>query len=494
MTSTLLPQPETRLKQVRVFQNAYLIFNPVTGGGSAERDLAAIRSLLEPHLNLKVCETTPDTDAADLAKVAIASHADLIIAAGGDGTVSAAASAIVNTGIPLAVIPRGTANAFVNGLNLPNTIESACIAILQGATRTIGTVRCNETFMLLLAGIGFEAETVQAANRELKDKFGMFAYVMAGLNQLQQAQNFEVCLETDQEIIRVDAIAITVACIAPPTSILAQGTGELRPDDDLFDITILSPTSGLEALTAAVDLFTNGLVQSPSENEHIGYLRTNKVTITTNPPQQIALDGEMFGTTPATFEMLPDSLVVVTDYNHFIAEQRNLVGLPGVDVVNKQAHEGEIILTKFLPVNLLDVLNEQFFEVSRATVNWWHTVTTALKQIGSALLECMTQALHQLVWAIEQAIAGLLPSEPSDDNSALLSQVVHRTIGRIRLKIPRLSRDRSYTDQLCLHLQRLSGIQNVTVNPLVASIAIEFDRSRPLAEMEQQILAAVGQV
>lgn len=182
MISTLLPQPRTRLKRVKVFQNAYLIFNPVAGGGNADQELATIRSLLEPHLNLKTCLTTPDLDAADLAKAAIAEHADLIIAAGGDGTVSAAASAIVHTEIPLAVIPRGTANAFINGLSLPNTLKEACIAILQGATRTIGTVKCNDTFMLLLAGIGFEAETVQAADRELKDKLGMFAYVIAGLN------------------------------------------------------------------------------------------------------------------------------------------------------------------------------------------------------------------------------------------------------------------------------------------------------------------------
>ncbi|MBE9011171.1 YegS/Rv2252/BmrU family lipid kinase, partial [Pseudanabaenaceae cyanobacterium LEGE 13415] len=311
MISTLLPQPETRLKRIKVFQNAYLIFNPVAGGANVDRELATIQSLLQPHLNLTIWKTTPERDAADLAKEAVAQQADLIIAAGGDGTVSAAASAVVNTDTPFAVIPRGTANAFVNGLDLPNTLEEACIAILQGATRTIGTVKCNDQFMLLLAGIGFEAETVQAANRDLKDKFGMLAYVIAGLKQLQQPPQFEARLETEEQTITVPAIALTVASIAPPTSILAQGTGELRPDDEQFDITILSPTAAANVLSSAIDLFTNGLAGKPSENKNIGYLRTNKVTITTDPPQQIALDGEMFGTTPATFEMLPHSLTVV---------------------------------------------------------------------------------------------------------------------------------------------------------------------------------------
>lgn len=497
MNSTLLPQPQTRLKRTKAFQNAYLIFNPATGGGNADRELAIIRSLLEPHLNLKICLTTPDTDAADLAKSAIAQHADLIIAAGGDGTVSAAASAVINTGIPLAVIPRGTANAFVNGLGLPDTVEAACISILQGATRTVGTVKCNGKFMLLLAGIGFEAETVQAANRELKDKFGILAYVIAGLGQLQRTQKFAACLETEQETITVPAIAITVASIAPPTSILAQGTGELRPDDEFFDITILSPTSAIDVLTSAVDLFTNGLVQSTSDNDHIGYLRVNKVTITADPPQQIALDGEMFGTTPATFEMLPQSLVVVMDYNQFRAEQRKLVGLPGVDIVEKQNYEDEIVLNEFLPVNLFDVFSEQFVEVSQATLNLWHTVTTALKEVSTALLECVIQTVHQSLWAIHSAIEGA-PSPTADRKpTATLNQVirvVHQTIGRIRLKIPRLSSDSLYRDQVCLQLQQLAGVQDITINPLASSIAIQFDRKLPVAEMEPQILAALSQV
>lgn len=218
VATTLLPQPKTRLKQVKAFQRACLIFNPVAGQGDSEQTLATIQFFLEPHLKLDVCLTTPKVGPARLAKEAIARGADLIIAAGGDGTVSAAASAVVNTGIPLAVIPCGTANAFVNGLGLPNTLEKVCVAILQGATRTVDTVDCNGKLMLVLAGIGFEAHTIQVANRQLKDEFGILAYAIAGLEQLQYLQKFQACLETEQKTIMVPAMAITVASIAPPTS------------------------------------------------------------------------------------------------------------------------------------------------------------------------------------------------------------------------------------------------------------------------------------
>lgn len=517
MIATFLPQPKTRLKRMHPFQSACLIFNPVAGQGDADQALSTIQSLLEPHLNLKVCLTTPEIGPDVLVRQAIAEGAELIIAAGGDGTVSAAASAVVNTGIPLAVIPRGTANAFVNGLGLPNTLEKACIAILQGATRTVGTVKCNDRLMLLLAGIGFEAETVEAADRELKDKFGILAYILAGLQQLQSSAKFEARLETEQEVITVPAMAITVASIAPPTSILAQGTGEMRPDDGLFDITILSPVTALDTLTAAVQLFKNGLVRSTSESNHIGYLRVSRVTITTDPPQQIALDGEMFGTTPATFEVLPQSLRVVMDYNQAMAEQQKLVGLPGVQILDKDPDSfGEVVLNSFLPVNLTDVLSEQFFQVSQAAVNLWETLIAALKRMSRALLEWGKQAIYGLVESIDAATQFLSDfvqtalseltgqhSSPKPDQalssagyaaqatSTFDVRVAHRINGRLRLKIPRLSTDPVYADQLQSHLKALAGIRDVYINPLAASIAVSFDSQCP--DLEQQIFTTAGQ-
>jgi YegS/Rv2252/BmrU family lipid kinase len=510
MVTTLFPQPKTRLKRVKAFQNACLIFNPVSGQGDPDQELAAIRSFLEPHLPLQVCLTTPTVGPGQLAKAAIAQGADLIIASGGDGTVSAAASAVVNTGIPLAIIPRGTANAFANGLDLPLTLEAACIAILQGATRTIGTVNCNGQLMLLLAGIGFEANTVQAADRQLKDQFGMLAYVLAGLEELQHTTWFQACLETERQTITVPAIAITVASIAPPTSILAQGTGDMRPDDGLFDVTILSPSTGLDVLTAAIELLGNGLIRSTSEDNHIGYLRTNKVTITTDPPQQIAMDGEMIGTTPATFTVLPQSLVVVTDYHQAIAARQNLTGLPEVEIVNKHGAADEVVLDYFLPVHPLDVVSREFGQVAQASLTLWHVLISALKHSGLALLEWAMQVGYELVQAIATGMEAMIDSvrqllshpiaetatsvaqSTSDRASAI--QIAHQTIGRIRLKISRLSRDQDYAEQVRSRVQGLEGIREITINPLAASIAVQFDPQLPGADMKRLILASVGQV
>jgi len=89
----------------------------------------------------------------------------------------------VGTTIPFGVISRGTANAFATALGVPTTIEAACQTILDGKTRVVDAAY-NGKPMVLLAGIGFEAETVERADRA-KNRFGMLAYVLAGIQALR---------------------------------------------------------------------------------------------------------------------------------------------------------------------------------------------------------------------------------------------------------------------------------------------------------------------
>src|SRR6476646_9463988 len=103
-----------------MIRSACLIFNPIAGQSDPEQDLAQIRSLLEPEIDLEIFSTTEAVDADQLADIAVQRGVEAIIASGGDGTLSATAAALVGTEIPLGVISRGTANAFANALGLPD--------------------------------------------------------------------------------------------------------------------------------------------------------------------------------------------------------------------------------------------------------------------------------------------------------------------------------------------------------------------------------------
>jgi YegS/Rv2252/BmrU family lipid kinase len=291
-------------------RSAYLIFNPVAGQGNPDQDLAQIRALLEPEIDLEVGITSAEVDATQLAHTAITNQVESILVSGGDGTVSATAAALINTTIPLGVIARGTANAFANALGIPDTIADACETILQGVPRAVDVALCNDQPMVLLVGIGFEAETIEKADRQAKDRFGMLAYIMAGLSQLQNLQSFEAQIETDDKIITVPASAITVANAAPPTSILAQGPAEIIDNDGLLDLTIVSPRSVVGAIAASYELLQSSLNSNPAERDEIGYLRAQRFSITTNPPQKVVLDGELIGTTPIKVHCVPKGLNV----------------------------------------------------------------------------------------------------------------------------------------------------------------------------------------
>jgi len=290
---------------------ACLIFNPASGQTDPEQDLATIRGILEPSIDLDIRFTTMEVDADTIAKEAIAQGANMIIASGGDGTLSAAAFALVGTNIPIGVISRGTANAFASALGLPDTIEAACEIILGGATRVVDAARCNNRPMVLLAGIGFEAETVDRADRRAKDRFGVLAYMMAGIQQWRELEAFEAEIETEDKVITVTASAVTVANAAPPTSVLAQGPAGVIFDDGLLDITVVAPVSRTGALAASYHLLRTALNQTAAtERDDIGYLRARRVIIRTDPPQKVVLDGEIIGTTPIDVECVPGGLTI----------------------------------------------------------------------------------------------------------------------------------------------------------------------------------------
>ena len=289
-------------------------------------------------MDLDIRFTTAELDADKIAAEEIAQGATSIIVSGGDGTLSAAAAALVGTNIPMGVISRGTANAFASALGLPDTIEAACEMILGGVTRVVDAARCNGLPMVLLAGIGFEAETVDRADREAKNRFGVLAYVMAGIQELRELETFEAEIETDNKVITVTASAVTVANAAPPTSVLAQGPGGVIFDDGLLDVTVVAPLNRTAAIAASYHLLRSALNETATDRNDIGYLRTKRVIIRSEPPQQVVLDGEIIGTTPIDVECVPGGLTIfVPIYAAPPSPFEKLAGLPNLKVKSKPA-------------------------------------------------------------------------------------------------------------------------------------------------------------
>ncbi len=319
--ATNLATAEAVLQGLGKSRIAHLIFNPVAGQGNPNQDLALIRQILEPQIQLNIIFTQPDVEPAEQAQMALATiqqnkreeeNTDLIIASGGDGTVSAIAGATIGTGIPLGVIPRGTANAFSVALGIPTNLRSACETIALGNTCMVDAAYCNDTPMILLAGVGFEAGMVDKASRELKNQLGTLAYVLAGAQQIAEQQPFKATIEIDGKVSEFDTSAMTIANAAPPTSVLAQGFGEVIHNDGLLEVTISTSKTRMDGINTLVSLFAAAMVKTQIQRDDLICLRTNHLKLKTDPPQQLVVDGEIIEANPVEFRCIADGLTVFT--------------------------------------------------------------------------------------------------------------------------------------------------------------------------------------
>ncbi|MEM8505295.1 MAG: YegS/Rv2252/BmrU family lipid kinase [Cyanobacteria bacterium P01_D01_bin.1] len=304
---------KSSIEQLPKRQVAHLIFNPVAGHGDPEKDLILIKELLEPHISVRVHHTTKAVHPKQLVRSALIQKPDLIIASGGDGTVSAVAGALINKQIPLGIIPRGTANAFSAALGISSItpIRRACQIILDGQTKTVDAAYCNGTPMILLMGIGFEVSMIEGADREKKDKWGTLAYLMAGWQALSERNHFEVEVTGGGKTYPAfETGSVMVANAAPPTSVLTHGAGDVVIDDGLLDITIAVAESKAEAIATLLSLFGAAVAKTETNRPNVLHGRTRRLKIATNPPQKVVIDGEIVGTTPVKVECIPNGLTV----------------------------------------------------------------------------------------------------------------------------------------------------------------------------------------
>lgn len=289
----------------------HIIFNPISGQEEPGTKLIAIEEAFE-GLNFKIHLTKPEVDARQLAKDALESGADVLVAAGGDGTVTAVASVLVGTNTPLGIIPSGTANGFATAVGIPEDVTDACEIIKADHRSWMDTARCNGQLMLLVACVGFEANLLDNMERDEKNLLGKFAIIKQGLEELSDIEKFDSEVTTPENSWHESATAITIANTATADMVLAQGPAEVAPNDSRLSVTLMSPEHQWEAVVSAADLLMSALQRRAVEEDTVRHCQVAEVTVETHPPKKIFVDGEPAGHTPLTVKAHPRSLLVLT--------------------------------------------------------------------------------------------------------------------------------------------------------------------------------------
>ena len=293
------------VRGIKGSRRGYLIFNPVAGQGDPVSELAEIRSYLEPQIMLQIWMTQPNLDPAQQARELIqeikafeqqGEGESLIIASGGDGTVGAVASALADNDIPLGI---------------PTGVKAACTNLLLGNTRLVDVAMCNDQPMILLSGLGFEAGMVNKASRELKNILGPMAYIFSGARQLVDQQPFKATLRIDREEYHLEASAITVANAAPATSVMAQGFGQVIPDDGLLEVIVASPKERISGFSVLSSLAWSAIVSNTANHDNIACFRTRQIEVELEETQKLVVDGEILDADKMTVSVKPGALQVV---------------------------------------------------------------------------------------------------------------------------------------------------------------------------------------
>jgi YegS/Rv2252/BmrU family lipid kinase len=285
-----------------------LIENPASGSAGGDVDPV---SLLADAVDVTVYRTSGVRGPAECARLALEDGAAIVVAAGGDGTVSGVGSVLAGTRVPLGVLPSGTSNSFAAALDIPSDTAAACRIILEGPRRVVDTLRCGDDVVILHAMIGLHAEVVSATTTEAKRRWGALAYMIEGLRQLQTLAPFEVRLRDGDRRYQGEAVALAIANLAPAKTAFAQGPSEVVGDDGLLDVTIVAAQTPGEVIAAGFELVRSAMAGEEAQDERIVTLRSRSVRVECHPPQTIVVDGEEGGPTPQTFLAVPRDLVVL---------------------------------------------------------------------------------------------------------------------------------------------------------------------------------------
>ncbi|WP_158607468.1 diacylglycerol/lipid kinase family protein [Flexivirga caeni] len=250
-------------------------------------------------------ETTGDEPGTAQAYDALAQHADLLVALGGDGTVRCVAAALLGTGVPLAVLAGGTGNLFARQLGLPVGRYADALRIgLAGVDTPIDAIRIDldttgsgefddHHMGLVMGGIGRDADIMADTTERLKSRISWAAYLVAGLRQFSHELIPATIGFDDQPPFTREVSAVLAGNCG-----LLQGGMRLMPDavvdDGLLDAVVVRG-SGLHW----VPVFGKVLSRSRTDSTHFRRAQCAEIVVQVPRPERVEVDGDVIGTARA---------------------------------------------------------------------------------------------------------------------------------------------------------------------------------------------------
>ncbi|MHA6482751.1 diacylglycerol kinase [Paenibacillus sp. strain BS8-2] len=293
-------------------KRARLIYNPTSGREEMKRRLPDILQRLDQGgIEATVHATVGEGDATIAAADAAERGYDMIIAAGGDGTLYEVINGLANkpNRPPLGILPVGTTNDFARATGIPKHWEYACDLIIGQYTRPIDVGKANERYFINIAGGGSLTELTYDVPSKLKTMIGQLAYYMKGLEKMTRLRPTELKFEAAGVGDFHDEFMMFLICNSNSVGGFERLAPESKLDDGLLDVLLIKRMN----LAEFIRLVTLALRGEHLNDSHVIHFRTNELKVTTPDYVQINLDGEYGGVLPCNFSVLPSHLHIFAD-------------------------------------------------------------------------------------------------------------------------------------------------------------------------------------
>jgi YegS/Rv2252/BmrU family lipid kinase len=292
---------------------ATIIANPTSGSYAhhAAHLEETVAFLQEHGWNVALRLTEAAGDARRLAREAVKQQAEVVIAAGGDGTINEVIQELAGTRTALGVLPIGTVNDWAREIGIPLDVKGARDILVHGRTRHIDLGRVNEHYFLLMVGIGLDGAITQKVERHPLKRLGVAGYLLASAWYGLRYRSFVTSVVSNERVEQIPALQIVVGNTQLYGGAI-KFTWQAKADDGLLDVVIVRKCGVLGRLLVVVELFL-----PKKRMASITYARSEAIEIRTPEPVAMQIDGDPIGSTPACFTTVPGALkVVVPNWSH----------------------------------------------------------------------------------------------------------------------------------------------------------------------------------
>lgn len=285
-----------------------ILFNPKAGGADALTDTDVFEPLrAQGHVVALVPGRWPG-DLTERAARAVRDGVDLVVAAGGDGTLNEVLNGVARvrgglSRVALGLLPLGTGNDFARTLDLPSELPAAIGRLAEGRVRRLDAAHLNRRLFINASGGGFTAETSARVSGRLKALVGRVAYLVGGAQALLEHAPVltEIRLDDVHQTLPLQLFAVCNGRTLGGGHTLAP---EAEPDDGWLDVCLVHGTSTLDLVTLLPKLSSGAHV----DDAQVLYTRARRVSLRFAVPTTVNADGEVIVTSRCVYEVLPGAV------------------------------------------------------------------------------------------------------------------------------------------------------------------------------------------